>query len=658
MSKTYRMQPTAPAPAPAHLDGLNDQQRAVVTAPFQPALVIAGPGSGKTRTLTHRIAHLIQAGVRPERILSLTFTNKAAAEMSRRLADLLGRTGYAVASGTFHSIGRRLIQEHADRFGLPPNFATLDREDAEGLMKRCAADITKPPDTRFPKASTLRDLLSAAINTGRDLEPLILERASAFSALTTEIGDCIALYQSRKFEAGVTDFDDLLVLWRRLLREHDDVRETLQRRFDHLLVDEFQDTNPIQCEIVDLMAARHRSVMVVGDDCQAIYSFRGADISNILNFPTRYPEAVTYNLEQNYRSSPELLALANVSISHNPAQFPKQLFTSNPAGPIPANIIARDESEHAAFVAQRILELRDEGVELASIAVLYRAHWHSMELQIELGRRNIPFEIRSGLKFFEQRHIKDVLSLLKFVANPRDTIAFFRFATLVDGIGPAAAARIHDQLLSCGAIPETLTNPRLLSLPKRAAGAFEPIAKVLAELFSEELQQSPSRAIERLRAAFYDDLLARIDDNPANRLRDLDTLVAYAAGQPNIPAFLDSLALDPGTGSDFQADANPETERVILSSVHQAKGLEFQSVFLIWLAEDQFPSARSASGDDLEEERRLFYVAATRAKRDLYLLRPATYFSRTEGRVYARASLFLEELARSKPPTFESWRLE
>ena len=309
-------------------------------------------------------------------------------------------------------------------------------------------------------------------------------------------------------------------------------------------------------------------------------------------------------------------------------------------------------------MAQRILELRDEGVELSDIAVLYRAHWHSMELQIELGRRNIPFEIRSGLKFFEQRHIKDILSLMKFAVNPRDSIAFFRFATLVDGIGPAAAARLHDDLLRSGSIPERLADPRSLTVPRRAAGAFEPIAKVLAELFSSELQEHPAKAIDRLRTAFYDDLLARLDDNPANRLRDLDTLVAYASAQPSIPAFLDSLALDPGTGSDFEADANPETERVILSSVHQAKGLEFKAVFVIWLAEDQFPSARSSTGDDLEEERRLFYVAATRAKRDLYLLRPATYFSRTEGRVYARASLFLEEVARVRPPVFESWRLE
>ena len=422
---------------------LNAEQRAVVVAGEGPILVIAGAGTGKTRALTYRVAHLIDQGVPPGRILLLTFTNRASSEMLSRVRGLVGGRARAVWGGTFHSVGRRVLGEFAERLGYPQSFGILDREDAQSLMKQCVADVVSAPTaSRFPRPGVLVNLYSRASNTARPALEIFRERYPRFAGHEREVEQVLIRYQGKKFEYGVMDFDDLLTNWRRLLNEDDQAREQLTRRFLHVLVDEYQDTNALQAEIVEIMGSGHGNVTVVGDDCQSVYSFRGAEFRNILEFPERNPGALVTRLETNFRSSPQILALANASIANNQRQFDKVLRPIRPDALMPGHVRCANEDEQSSFVAQRVLQLRDEGVELERVAVLYRAHWQSMELQIELGRRNIPFRVHSGQRFFEQRHIKDALAFLRFAANPRDQLAFQRAASLAAGIGVKTAERL------------------------------------------------------------------------------------------------------------------------------------------------------------------------------------------------------------------------
>jgi DNA helicase-2/ATP-dependent DNA helicase PcrA len=404
MSREYVLQPFR---APIHLQidyarELNEQQHAAVTAPPGPALVIAGAGSGKTRTLTYRVAYLLEQGIPPERILLLTFTNKAAKEMMRRVADLLGQELASLWGGTFHSIGNRILRQHANRLGYQRDFTILDREDAKHLISACVAESeVDVKATRFPKAEVLGDIFSLAVNTHKGIQEILREQYDYFEALAPQIADIRQRYAARKRAANAMDFDDLLALWLRLMQEHEEVREQYQRRFQFILVDEYQDTNRLQSDLIDLLAARHKNVMVVGDDAQSIYAWRGANYLNILKFPERYPAAKIYKIETNYRSTPEILQVANAAISANVEQFAKELAPARPPGPKPVTVVCGDASEQALFVAQRVLELREEGADLNRMAVLYRSHFHALELQLELTRRNIPFSITSGIRFFE-----------------------------------------------------------------------------------------------------------------------------------------------------------------------------------------------------------------------------------------------------------------
>src|ERR1051325_10630925 len=409
MSRDYVLQPFQSA---VHLQidyarELNEQQLAAVTAPPGPALVIAGAGSGKTRTLTYRVAFLLEQGIPPDRVLLLTFTNKAAGEMMRRVADLLGQELASLWGGTFHSIGNRILRQHAKLLGYERDFTILDREDAKHLISTCVgeSDIDVKA-TRFPKAEVLGDIFSLAVNTEKPIPQIIAEEYGYFDTLAPQIGDIRQRYVARKRAPNAMDFDDLLVLWLKLLQDHADVRELYQRRFQFVLVDEYQDTNKLQSDLIDLLAARHHNVMVVGDDAQSIYAWRGANFQNILKFPERYPGAKIYKIETNYRSTPEILTVANAAIAANVHQFAKQLTPARKSGAKPAHIVCEDATQQAAFVAQRVLELRDEGADLNKMAVLYRSHFHALELQLELPRRNIPFSITSGIRFFEQAHIK------------------------------------------------------------------------------------------------------------------------------------------------------------------------------------------------------------------------------------------------------------
>jgi DNA helicase-2/ATP-dependent DNA helicase PcrA len=704
---------------------LNVQQYAAVTAPPGPALVIAGAGSGKTRTLTYRVAWLIEHGVPPQNILLLTFTNKAAREMMRRVGDLLQHDTSALWGGTFHSVGARILRRHADRLGYQPDFTILDREDARELLDAClgAADIDVKA-TRFPKADVLADMFSMAVNTGRSIPEILARNYDYFSPLTPQIVALHDAYQTRKRESNGMDFDDLLARWLQLLRDHADLRELYQRRFRFLLVDEYQDTNRLQSDLIDLLAAAHRNVMVVGDDSQSIYSWRGANFANILEFPKRYPGAAVYKIEVNYRSTPEILALANAAIAANARQFAKQLTPARKPGARPALIVCEDAGQQAAFVAQRALELREEGVPLQAMCVLYRSHFHALELQLELTRRNIPFSITSGIRFFEQAHVKDVAAYLKLVHNPRDELAFKRLAKMLPGVGAKSADKLwqsfHDEVqrvwpqflaaqpppavndddpdwsVDDAAAPEetapdtirggaghsplprageegrgegpaslpkrpsiaALLQACAKSVPKKAAVAWAQLVATVHDLEADDVRGNAGRMIELAVEAGYADYLRETYTNYRTRLEDLEQLAGFAATFASLDEFLTQMALLTNVEAEDEPPGDDDTERLRLSTIHQAKGLEFDVVFIIMLCDGLFPSARALDQNDPdseEEERRLFYVALTRARNELYLSYPLIRaMSGYSGDVMQVPSRFLKELPGD---LLEEWNL-
>jgi DNA helicase II / ATP-dependent DNA helicase PcrA len=630
---------------------LNAQQFEAVTAPPGPALVIAGAGSGKTRTLIYRVAYLLEQGIPPERLLLLTFTNKAAREMMRRTGELLGGDLSGLWGGTFHSIGNRILRREGERLGYRRDFTILDREDAKELVQACLdeADIDVKA-TRFPKADVLGEIYSLAINTNRSVAQVIESQFDYFRALTASIEEVGRRYAERKRSRGVMDFDDLLMLWLRLLREHADLREQYQRRFQFILVDEYQDTNAVQGEVIDLMAERHRQVMVVGDDSQSIYSWRGADFQNILRFPERYPGARVYRIEANYRSTPEILSLANAAIAANVQQFAKALTAVRRSGTKPVLAPCGDAHEQAAFVAQRILELRDEGVPLEEMAVLYRSHFHALELQLELTRRNIPFSITSGIRFFEQAHIKDVAAYLRLVTNPRDELAFKRLTRMLPGVGGKTADRLWRQYDECGPASGRTVAAGLQAcvaiVPKKSEVAWTEFAVVLSQLEAADVRRQPAAMLSLVLDAGYGDYLKAQYANYRARLEDLEQLTGFARQFGTTEDFLAQLALLTNVEAEEERPANKDTEQLRLSTIHQAKGLEYQVVFVIMLCDGLFPSARSLnSPEGEEEERRLFYVAVTRAKNELYLSYPflrAT--ARGDGAAMQTVSRFLREI--------------
>jgi DNA helicase-2/ATP-dependent DNA helicase PcrA len=713
MSRDYALRPFR-APVDLQIDyarELNPQQLAAVTAAPGPALVLAGAGAGKTRTLIYRVAFLLEQGIPPERLLLLTFTNKAAHEMMRRVTDLLGGDLSTLWGGTFHAIGHRVLRRHAEQLGHSPSFTILDREDAKDLVNACldSAEIDVKA-TRFPKADVLGDIFSLAVNTGRPVRQVLEAQYDYFSTLAPQIEDLHRRYAERKRATGVMDFDDLLALWLQLLREHADIRELYQRRFQFVLVDEYQDTNRLQSDLIDLLAERHHNVMVVGDDSQSIYSWRGADFHNILRFPERYPGAAIYKIETNYRSTPEILNLANAAIAANVHQFAKQLTPARKSGPKPILVTCQDGGEQAAFVAQRVLELRDEGINLNEMAVLYRSHFHALELQLELTRRNIPFSITSGIRFFEQAHIKDVAAYLKLVCNPRDELAFKRLARMLPGIGgktadklwtrfstqlseglPAAASsHRRGEALSNSELgtrnselaatsqgstapsvepasnsPEPLHSaPAILanalqacaaSVPKKAAVPWAQLVATMSQLDHDTLRNQPGELIALVLEADYEDYLKERYTNYRSRLEDLEQLATFAQQFATTQEFLAQLALLSNLEADEDRPARADDEQLRLSTIHQAKGLEFGVVFVIMLCDGLFPATRSLdSAEGEEEERRLFYVAITRSKNELYLSHPLIRAVHGGGEVMQKPSRFLAELP---PGLREEWNL-
>ena len=634
---------------------MNDQQFAAVTATGAdgtvnsgPMLVIAGAGSGKTRTLTYRVAWLVEHGVPPGRILLLTFTNKAAKEMLRRVENLLPTDISAIWGGTFHHVGNRMLRRHAKLLNYGNDFTILDREDSKDMLDACVTEAgIDTKQERFPKGDVLAEIYSLAVNTDRSIEQVLAEQYDYFSHLAGPIKTLREVYRERKLKANAMDYDDLLVNTLRLFQEHSDVAANYREQFLHVLVDEYQDTNKIQAELIDAIALVHRNLMVVGDDAQSIYSWRGANYRNILGFPDRYPGTRTFKIEVNYRSVPSILALANDAIKGNIHQFAKTLTAVRAGGVKPWLIPCPDSNQQSLFVAQRILELRDEGVPLNDIAVLYRAHYHAMELQMELTRRNIPYVITSGLRFFEQAHVKDVSCFLKVAVNPHDEMAFKRILKLLAGIGAKTADKLWEKfhpLLAEGK-PLLLTSD---AVPKKALDDWKKAAQVLNELRKMESRRA-AEMIEKVIDGFYASYLKVKYPNARTREEDLHQLASFGMQFESIDDFLAQLALLTNLeADDASLLATNEQEFVRLSTVHQAKGQEWRAVFVVGLCDGMFPLARSLDNlEGEEEERRLFYVAVTRAKDELYLTYPLFRVTGGDTGGFQRPSRFVAELPKT-----------
>jgi DNA helicase-2/ATP-dependent DNA helicase PcrA len=533
----------------------------------------------------------------------------------------------------------------------------MDREDQEEMIASIIArEGLRTNDRRFPKGEVLADIFSYSVNTGASLPQLLHSRFPYFLSIAEQIGRVQLAYEARKKESNAMDFDDLLSKTLELFRTAEDVAEIYQEQFHYVLVDEYQDTNRIQSELIDLIAGRHGNIMVVGDDAQSIYSWRGANFENILNFPAKHPEAQVFKIEMNYRSVPEVLDVANAAIRGNERQFRKQLAATRASHPVkPALVALATNSQQAAFVAQRVLELHEEGVELHEMAVLYRAHYHSMEVQLEFTRRGIPFTITSGLRFFEQAHVKDVAAFLKFAVNPRDETAFKRMVKLFPGVGPKAAESLWSQANTALDGRGDFAHLREIRPPSKAQKSWDQFVHTMVELASPEGVRSPSVMIDTVAFAIYDDYMKTKFANYEARREDINTLSAFAGQFANTEEFLSQLAL---LGAVETADAfrgEGESEKVTLSTVHQAKGLEWKVVFLIWLAEGMFPSARSLENPEaLEEERRLFYVGLTRCKDELYLTYPDMRLNASYSEALQRPSRFLSEIPEN---LFETWEV-
>ena len=653
MSREYTLH-RAPSTSSIHIDyaaELNEQQLAAVTASPGPMLIIAGAGSGKTRTLTYRVAYLLENGIDPRNILLLTFTNKAARQMLDRVANLLPVDASGIWGGTFHSIGNRMLRRHGTALGYNSGFTIMDREDQKDLINTVIADVgIDPKEIRFPKGDVLAEIFSFIVNTECAVEELLAGRFPYFLPLLERIKEVQTRYEKKKKATNSMDFDDLLEKTLRMLKEHEGIASFYRRQFQFILVDEYQDTNKIQADLIDTLGRDHRNVMVVGDDAQSIYSWRGANFQNILEFPKRYPDAQVFKIEMNYRSVPEILQVANAAISSNVDQFKKNLSaTRESQGARPALVALNDGAEQAQFVAQRILELRDEDVELNDIAVLYRAHYHAIELQLELSRRGIPYQITSGIRFFEQAHIKDVTAFLRLVANPRDEVAFKRMVKLLPGIGNRSADNLwrawDASLNERGEI--TSWGERLLAMnvTARSKKSWEQLSHTLDEIAPGGQANPPSEMIASVVEAIYDDYAKVNFTNYELRREDLNQLAAFARQFKDLNELLSQLALISNVDAEAAPNQTGDKEAVSLSSVHQAKGLEFHTVFVIWLTDGMFPSSRSLDRrEDLEEERRLFYVAITRARDELYLTYPHMRLNAGYGDIFQRPSRFLKEI--------------
>ncbi|NLI77245.1 MAG: ATP-dependent helicase [Candidatus Riflebacteria bacterium] len=655
--RSYVLKPPAGGAAASRIDygrELNPAQLDAVMTLEGPLLCIAGAGSGKTKTLVFRVARLVETGVPPEAILLLTFTRKAALHMLDRAAGLVGASTRAVAGGTYHAFANLMLRQHGAAIGLRPDFSIIDDGDAADILNHIRLETAAHTKaTRFPQKKTLQEMLSKSINRGVALGDLVKLEYEHFLEHLPAIEEIVRKFQEYKIAHALLDYDDLLTDLRVLLEDQPVIRQALARRFRFVMADEYQDTNPVQARITQLLGQEHGNVMVVGDDAQSIYSFRGANVRNILEFPTQFPACRMVKLEQNYRSTGAILAATNHLMTHAREGFQKNLFSTRPAGEKPALLVCADEAEQSLFVAQRILELREEGIPLSRIAVLFRSGFHSYHLELELKKRNIPFTKWGGFKFLEAAHIKDLLSHLRVVQNPGDRVAWQRILLLVEGLGTKSLPGVF-AALAAGQNPYDLS---AVKVSKRAREGLDRLGAALLE--ADRRRAGPPERVLEVFTDYYLPILKNLyfDDYP-KRVRDLDQVAIMSGRYSSLTSFLSELALEPPRDSrdDQLAVQDDDEERLVLSTIHSAKGLEWHSVFVIWALEGRFPSfgaLRDAEG--LEEERRLMYVAMTRAQENLYITYPLYAYDQASGGILARPSRFLDEIG---PDHLERWDLQ
>jgi DNA helicase-2/ATP-dependent DNA helicase PcrA len=625
---------------------LNSAQLEAVMHDEGPALVVAGAGSGKTRTLVYRVARLIESGVPPQAILMLTFTRRAAQEMLSRVERLAGERSRAVTGGTFHSFANGVLRRYGKAIDLPSNFSILDRGDTEDLINLVRGQMGfASRERRFPNKGTLAEVISMARNKARSLDQ---ELEADFPHLLDYAADIARLaenYTQYKRARALLDYDDLLYVLAELLQGSAEVRRRLSDHFRYILVDEYQDTNPIQADLVRLLAATHQNVMAVGDDGQSIYSFRGADFRNILEFPRRFAGTRIIKLEENYRSLQGILDLANEILTRASHKYSKTLFTRRTGQFRPLLVRAQDEHMQSRFVAQRILELREEGVELGEIAVLFRSSFHSFDLELELQRRDIPFVKRGGFKFVETAHVKDVVAHLRVAANPADAVSWLRALTLIRGVGNRRAQLLVEALSRADDPEQALKDkaPEAVGKHPTAAQALAKLAALTASL--RRALEPPANQLATVVDYYLPLMRESYPDDYPRRERDLEHFQQIAQRYRSLQAMLADMALEPpsdAVGGVLAADRGDEC--LTLSTIHSAKGLEWKVVFLIWAADGRFPPPQSVGADELEEERRLMYVASTRARDELYLAYPIYMFERGVGFTMGQVSRFLQDL--------------
>jgi len=620
---------------------LNPAQLEAVRLKDGPCLVIAGAGSGKTRILVYRVACLVESGVDPKEILLLTFTRKAAQQMLTRAGSLLDKRCHAVSGGTFHSFANMVLRRYGSRIGLMPGFTIMDQADAENSVNLIRKNLGLDSfDKRFPKKRALLNIISKSVNKSDSIGSIIDVEYPHFLEYTREIEKIRERYIEHKRRMNLLDYDDLLVFLKELLRANNDIRDKLSRRYKYVMVDEYQDTNKLQADILYLLLSSHNNIMAVGDDSQSIYSFRGANFRNIIDFPKLFKDAKMITLEENYRSVQPILDLTNLVISEATEGFNKNLFSNKKSGNHPLYLNPENEAEQVSYITEKIAELKDEGVELSEIAILFRAGWHSNALEIELAKNKIPFVKYGGQKFVESAHIKDLISYMRIAHNRFDEISWHRVLSLTRGVGPKTCGRLFKALIIDK--ESSVSNKKLI---KKYEGV-ERLKRLLEKIDKE--RQSPSEIFKTF-CEYYSPIFKERYDDFHKRINDLESLGRIARDYESIEAFLTDIALEPPEKNIIDADIrDKKRDHLVLSTVHSAKGLEWHTVFIIYVAEGHIPSYQSfGDANSIEEERRLLYVAMTRAKENLFLLRPLMeYSSRSyavnNGSPLTRTSRFLQ----------------
>jgi DNA helicase II / ATP-dependent DNA helicase PcrA len=643
LTKQYILRNSTPtrrrAPGIDYRKELNRAQYQAATTIEGPLLIVAGAGTGKTRTLVFRVAHLIDIGVDPRSILLLTFTRRAAEEMLRRASLLIDSRCSQVAGGTFHSFANLVLRQFGRRIDLAPSFTIMDRPDSEDALQLLRNELgLSNKDKRFPRKQTVAEIFSMAVNKQMTV-PDLLERE--YPHLYESLDDLLRLYErytDYKTTKALLDYDDLLTKLRDLLKNDLAAARRLSETYQFIMVDEYQDTNHLQAQIIRLLAATHDNVAVVGDDAQSIYSFRGANFRNIIDFPEAFPGTQIIKLEENYRSTQPILNLTNKIIERARERYEKRLYTAKGIGEPPVLVQADSEQMQSRFVCQKILELREEGVPLWDIAVLFRSSFHSFDLEIELARHNIPFIKRGGFQFMETSHIKDILAHLRILANPEDSVSWNRVLLLLEGVGPQMSQKITRWILESS---QPLERLRSFEAKGKIAQGLKTLAQVLECALAAERPAEQTQYLMQ----YYVPVLKRThpDDHP-KRLKDLEHFQGIAERYRSLERLLSDMALEPPNDSvDGVLAVDPDEGPVVLSTIHSAKGLEWHSVFIIWALEGRFPSFYNLnSAEELEEERRLLYVAATRAKENLYITYPIKIFDRGLRMVLSRPSQFIE----------------